>query len=824
MGRLAAWSRGHVLAVDSLLAVGLTGVCLLMSLGTDASTAPGLLFATTTGAMYLWSAVLVAPLALRRWRPQVAAWLFVALCVVHLLLGPAVVYGDVAALIALYSVLAYGDGRHSWRFVVTAMVMTAVAGAIWAVAFNLGPLFDVSRDGIAVSWTSFLPTAASMPVCPVMGGVAGSSGAGCGVKVLGDAASLSLVILACVVSAIVLALWRRSRIATLAAMRERNAAIAAREEDEKRIAASAERARIARDMHDVVAHTLSTIIIQADGGRYAGVHDPDVARRTMAAIRHEAVHARHDMHRLFDVFDARGSCRYADVPALLDGRPPVVRHVEGEAHPDRLSPEANDAVFRLVQEALSNVRRHAGPDAHVTMEESWSPDSLRIVIHDDGVGGASLADGHRPGYGLLGMRERIGAVGGSVEAAPDPRGGFTVDASIPLRQGGGRTMPKTGPHGDDAGGPAADGHAGADVDSAAGRSAGDATAARAPAGWNRFQVRLVSVFNRSRTRDGSHGSWVGRIAAWTDRHYLLLDVVTAAVAVMLLWRATFNDMGLDMAASVPMPARRAAAAAMTAALLAPFALRRRFPESSALVMAVMCAGVLFAFPAVPTAGLFALPCVHAAVLYGRDGAWRWVMAAVAADSWLMGVKIAWQQLGYGSLAQIMLDLGSGTARRALGVGMIIGLLAALPCLTCMVAAAWRRSSGSDVLVLRQREEALRAEESKQKVLAANMERERIGAATRSEVASTLDAVIAKADEGLSMFGHDDAPSPELVSASFAAIGGQGREALAHMRRLLTTLRETGFSDDAPETRGHAPLLRPSATLDDQIAAMHKTRA
>ncbi len=824
MGRLAAWGRGHVLAVDVALAAALTGVCLLMSLGTDMSTAPGLLFATTTDAMYLWSAVLVAPLAVRRWRPELAAWLFVALCALHLVLGPAVAYGDVAALIALYSVLTYGDGRRSWRFVVAALVMTAVAGSVWSLALNLGPLFDVSHGGIAVSWTSFLPTAASMPVCPAMGGVAGVSGAGCGVKILGDAAALAAMILACVASVVVLALWRRSRIATLAALRERNAAIAAREEDEKRIAASAERARIARDMHDVAAHTLSTIIIQADGGRYAGAHDPDVARRTMETIHHEAVRARHDMHRLFNVFDKQGECGYANVPALFDGRPPIVRHVEGEARADLLSPDADAAVFRLVQEALSNVRRHAGPDAHVTMEETWGSGSLRLVVHDDGVGGASLDDGHRPRYGLLGMRERIAAVNGSVEAAPDPRGGFTVDASIPLQQDS-RTTSNADARGGDVRDRIAGGGVGTGRRSAVGGSAGDAAMTRVLADWSRLRNRLIGAFSRGRARDGSRGSLVGRVAAWTDRHYLLLDVATAAVATTLLWHATFNDMGLDTASSVPMPARRAAAVAVTAVLLAPFALRRRFPESSALVMAVMCAGMLFAFPAVPTVGLFALPCVHAAVLYGRNGVWRWVTATVAADSWLVGVKIASGQLGYLSLPGIMFDPDSGSdARRALAVGLIIGLLAALPCLACMVAAAWRRSSGSDVLVLRQREEALRAEESRQKVLAANMERERIGAAMRSEVASTLDAVIGSADEGLAMFGHDEGPSPELVSASFATIGGQGREALAHMRRLLTTLRETGFSDDASDTREHAPLLRPSAALDDQLVSMRRTRA
>ena len=104
---------------------------------------------------------------------------------------------------------------------------------------------------------------------------------------------------------LVAALWQRARQHTIRMLGERNAAIAAREQEEKLIAASAERARIARDMHDIVAHTLSIIIIQSDGGRYAATHDVQLARSTMDTIRHEAEHAMHDMKQLLGVFGAR---------------------------------------------------------------------------------------------------------------------------------------------------------------------------------------------------------------------------------------------------------------------------------------------------------------------------------------------------------------------------------------------------------------------------------------------------------------------------------------------------------------------------------------
>ncbi|MGO1260481.1 MAG: hypothetical protein ACTMHX_02210 [Bifidobacterium mongoliense] len=118
----------------------------------------------------------------------------------------------------------------------------------------------------------------------------------------------------------------------------------------------------------------------------------------------------------------------------------------------------------------------------------------------------------------------------------------------------------------------------------------------------------------------------------------------------------------------------------------------------------------------------------------------------------------------------------------------------------MGLALWIRSRGSNALVLQQRADALRAEEDKQRILAANMERNRIGASIQDEVNATLMSVRDQADEGLRMLeGYEERraepPSGEIVGA-FSRIGLRGRHALSHMRRLLGMLRETGLSDDA----------------------------
>ena len=116
----------------------------------------------------------------------------------------------------------------------------------------------------------------------------------------------------------------------------------------------------------------------------------------MSTIRHEAERAQRDMQRLFNVFGASGSTGYADIDSLFDGHLVVSRHMTGKAQPDRLSADAETAVFRLVQEALTNTRKHAGEGAKATIDEFWSNDVLSITVSDNGRGAASAADGHKP--------------------------------------------------------------------------------------------------------------------------------------------------------------------------------------------------------------------------------------------------------------------------------------------------------------------------------------------------------------------------------------------------------------------------------------------
>ena len=334
--------------------------------------------------------------------------------------------------------------------------------------------------------------------------------------------------------------------------------------------------------------------------------------------------------------------------------------------------------------------------------------------------------------------------------------------------------------------------------------------------------RIRGLMDRARPKvldqgDTRESNWVGRFAQWTERHYLLMDVIATIVLIALFDSATYGD--LQMIGNAPYSPNRVLTITLTIIMLSPLAFRRRFPEGSALVMAILSAVQLLFLPSILTVNMFALVSVHAAVLYGREHAWRWVSVALVADSWLAGIKIMSGWNGYGMLIQMLLPFnGESAMSRWLLVlsGLMPGGVVMLFGFACIAMARWSRSRGSNALVLMQREEALKAEQERQKVLAANLERNRIGTAMQAEVLNTLESVITQADDGLAMLNSEPAPDSEQIIAAFTVIGERGRAALAHMRQLLTVLRETGFSDEMHEGAQPDMQLRPAAPLSSQM--------
>ena len=226
-----------------------------------------------------------------------------------------------------------------------------------------------------------------------------------------------------------------------------------------------ERLRIARDLHDTVAHSMATITVQAGSALHVLGDRDEKLRGALTAIRETSKHALREMRATLG--QLRQGTPDGDLPVTpggLDRLPalrdavtaagaPVSIAVEGEQR--RLPPAIDEVAYRILQESLTNVLRHAGPAARATVRLSFEPTALAITVTDDGTNGdhqgqgpvteerglepAGGSGGSPPrasaGHGLTGMAERAAAVGGEVTAGPRGEGGFEVSARLPLVPG-----------------------------------------------------------------------------------------------------------------------------------------------------------------------------------------------------------------------------------------------------------------------------------------------------------------------------------------------------------------------------------------------------
>lgn len=212
------------------------------------------------------------------------------------------------------------------------------------------------------------------------------------------------------------------------------------EEAQRRV--NEERLRIARDVHDGVAHALASISLQASAAAAVIDSDPEGAREALRQIRGSSVAALAELRATLGVLRQPASRGLpsdgAEGPALeqLTGLADVLRaggievSVKREGTRLDVPPETGAVAYRIVQEALTNVLRHSGA-RHADVTVSYDPAELTLTVADDGVGAQRDTMGNR-GYGLTGMRERAEAIGGLFEAGPRPEGGFVVRARLPL--------------------------------------------------------------------------------------------------------------------------------------------------------------------------------------------------------------------------------------------------------------------------------------------------------------------------------------------------------------------------------------------------------
>ncbi|MBW9111066.1 sensor histidine kinase [Microbacterium ureisolvens] len=365
--------------VETVLAAGAWG--LESRLGSLGQVITGLLIA----------ALFSGALALRRLSPMLALGIAWVGALVQMGLGRPPSFSDVAIFGVLYTTAAYGSRLVYWAGFASALVGALVI----TVYLFAGPVFA----GGGLSWQT-LP--------------------------------LALVMLVAAAFALGLSWTIGALVRTAVRARENREA---QQRAEAETAAEHERVRIARDMHDVVAHSLAVVIAQADGARYAAASDPAVATEALSTISTTARAALADVrlllgqlrHRqgdgpqptLADLEELYAQVRAAGVQLRVDVDP---------APPGEPPAAVQLAVYRILQEAFTNALRHGAPGGPVDVRLEWLSDRVEIGVRNPVAPGAATG---RPGHGLIGMRERAQLSGGRLEAAEES-GSFAVRAQIPV--------------------------------------------------------------------------------------------------------------------------------------------------------------------------------------------------------------------------------------------------------------------------------------------------------------------------------------------------------------------------------------------------------
>ncbi|MGP3923986.1 sensor histidine kinase [Streptomyces sp. 8N616] len=399
MQRLYDFLRRHPTGVDSFWAVillGFSGLWLVEDTLLGSAERPAAVFVALA---------LCTVIALRRRAPEKMLVLAAAMGVVQLVTDVQVNPADFAMLVIVYTNAANG-ARWASRFaLVGGLAAPTIANTRWSSDYSSG------FENVVATVFMTVPFALAW--------------------VLGDSL--------------------RTRRAYYAQLEERAARLEKEREAQAKVAVAAERARIARELHDVVAHNVSVMVVQADGAAYVLDAAPDQARQALETISGTGRQALAEMRRLLGVLrtgepgESGDYVPQPDVGQLDDlieqvrgAGLPVDFRVEGRPRP--LPSGVELTAYRIVQEALTNSRKHGGPDVGATVRLMYGDAELDLLVEDDGRGAQHelYEDGGADGLGqgLIGMRERVGMVGGRLDAGPRPGGGFRISAVLPLKAGG----------------------------------------------------------------------------------------------------------------------------------------------------------------------------------------------------------------------------------------------------------------------------------------------------------------------------------------------------------------------------------------------------
>ncbi|MFI6321094.1 sensor histidine kinase [Nonomuraea sp. NPDC050556] len=354
------------------------------------------------------TAIAVCAVALRQWRPVPMLALAALSAAAHLALSVPMMIIDLAAAVLLYTVAS----RHRRKVSVAFLVALLLPVTLWSLhgllttpwAGGIANVFRVEPD---------LRLPVEPPEITLVQRTAGS-------KLAGDL----LVIVSVLTASWAMGSSARNRHAYLGELHARAADLERDADQRAMLAVAAERARISRELHDVVAHGLSVMVVQAQGGAAALDNRPADTRGALEAIVTTGRESLAEMRRALSDDPLPG---LAQLPQLLERMGSARLDVSGTPVP--LRPAVDLTAYRIAQEALTNTMKHAGSSATARVLLVYGPRDLRVEVNDDGRGGEQ-DDGS--GNGLRGMRERVELLGGTLSTGPGGDGGFVVRATLPL--------------------------------------------------------------------------------------------------------------------------------------------------------------------------------------------------------------------------------------------------------------------------------------------------------------------------------------------------------------------------------------------------------
>ncbi|WP_314455685.1 histidine kinase [uncultured Microbacterium sp.] len=361
-------------------------------------------------------AVLAVPLAFRRrWPSATAVIVSVAYFLAVTFRIPELYAGNIAMFIALYTVGAWEQNRRRATIVRVAIIVGMFAWLFVVMFQDATQPVDAAVEGAFSRAGAFSPFVAYQLL--MIGVNALFFG---GAYYFGDRSHQQM----------------RER----AALEERTAELEAEREVTAAQAVALDRVRIARELHDVVAHHVSLMGVQAGVARSLLDRDPDAAREVLTGIEGSARRSLHELRHLLETLRTPGTDSAPDtaptthaltsIRALADdaaaaGLPTTFTVVGEPAHDPAPLVQVN--LYRIAQEALTNARRHAGPDATADVRLRFDPDAVELEVSNTGRRGSST-----PGLGQTGMRERAAVSGGTIEIGPRARGGYLVRVRVPL--------------------------------------------------------------------------------------------------------------------------------------------------------------------------------------------------------------------------------------------------------------------------------------------------------------------------------------------------------------------------------------------------------